>query len=163
MHIVSERTIVLICLLGLSACDVDPREVYVPLTEPEVELVVRTSATEVSIGEPVVLYAERWSRGEWKLVEKKDLAKEQCWLRHPPENHEKEISDRLRWEAFPSKGVRFNTNFRADHTREVIFDEPGTFILDSSFKIWCRSEKVAKGDTIRILVRNGNGRAKASH
>lgn len=155
----SKRIFALVSLLGLSACDVDPREVYVPLTEPEVELTVRASAVEVSVGEPVVLYAERWNLGEWKLVEKSGLTSEQCWLRRPPENHEKEVSDNLHWEVLPSKGARFNTNARADHTRKVVFEEPGTFILESSSKIWCRPEKVAKGKPIKILVRHGSGRA----
>lgn len=156
----SKRTFAFASLLSLSACDVGPREVYIPVTEPEVELAVRASAVEVSVGEPVVLYAERWSRGEWKLVERSDLTGEQCWLRHPPENHEKEVSDNLRWEAIPSKGVRFNTNARADHTRKVVFEEPGRFVLKSSSKIWCRPGKVAKGTRIKISVRDGNDRSK---
>lgn len=62
----------------LAACQDEPRVVYVPATEPEVELLVRASATEVSVSEPVILYAERSSRGKWKEVEKSSLDSNQC-------------------------------------------------------------------------------------
>lgn len=149
-------------LLGLLGCDAGPREVYVPVTEPDVELAVRASATEVSVGEPVVLYAERWNRGEWNLVKRKELAHEQCWLRHRPPNQEAEVSDNLRWEVVPSKSVRFNTTLRTDHTREVVFSEAGTFILTPSSKIPCRLEKEAKGKPITIVVRSDNARTTSS-
>ena len=80
-------------------------------------------------------------------------------MRTPPSDHEEEVSDNLRWIARPSKGARFNVKPRADHTREVIFEEPGIFVLESSSKVWCRPEQEAKGKPIRILVRNSNGRA----
>jgi hypothetical protein len=134
------RILIFLFIISLSACDTDPREVYIPSTKQSVELEVRSSAVEVLVGEPVVLYAERWNHGEWKLVEKKDLDSEQCWMRNPPSNHEKEVSDNLRWIASPSKGARFNLKPRADHTREVIFEEPGIFILESSSSIWCLHE-----------------------
>lgn len=162
MHVSPKHIFILASMLGLPSCETGPREVFVPLTEPAVELVVRASASEVLVGEPVVLYAERRNWGEWKLVEKKQMAREQCWLRHPPPNQEKEVSDNLRWDALPSKSARFNTTFRGDHTREVIFGEPGTFILESSSKIPCRPENEAKGKPIKIVVRSDTARAKTS-
>lgn len=149
---ISKRMVALVASLSLPACDNGPRDVYVPLTEPEVELMVRASATEVSVGEPVTLYAERWNHGEWKLVERKQLTSEQCWLRHPPQYHEKEVSDNLRWEAVPSEGVRFNVDVRSNHTRKVIFEEPGTFMLESSSKVWCRPDKEEEGAAIKVVV-----------
>lgn len=146
--------VALVSVLSLSACDKGPPEVYVPLTEPEVELKVRASATEVSVGEPVTLYAERWNHGKWILVERKELASEQCWLRHPPEYHERDVADNLRWEAIPSKGVRFNVGVRVDHARTVIFENPGEFILESRSKVWCRPDKEEKGRAIKISVRS---------
>ena len=139
-------------MLVFLACDSGPLRVFVPTTEPEVVIVVRASATEVSVGDPVVLFAERWNRGEWKLVARKKLAPQQCWLRHPPSQKEKEVADNLRWQAFPSEGARLNTDFRADHTRVVFFEEPGTYILESSSKIWCVPEKIARGKPIKIAV-----------
>ena len=159
MDITTKRFFVLVSVLGLAACDSDPQEVYVPVTEPEVELVVSASATEVSVGEPVVLFAERRNHGDWKQVKRRELARERCWLRSPPPENEKEVADNLRWESLPSKGARFNTNIRTDHTREVVFAEPGIFILESSSSIWCRPEKTAKGKPIKILVKNGDASA----
>ncbi len=78
----SKGTFLLSVAAILLACQAEPRFRYVPLTEPEVELLVRASAVEVSVGEAVVLYAERRSRGEWKQVEKSSLTSEQCWLGH---------------------------------------------------------------------------------
>ena len=138
----------------ISACNAEPRLVYIPSTEPEVELFVWASATEVSVGEPVVLFAERWNHGEWKQVERKKLTGGQCWLRRPPPTQEQEVADNLRWKAFPPKGAQFNTAFRADHTREVVFLEAGAFTLESSSTIWCRTGKMASGQPILILVRN---------
>ena len=154
MDVNPKRIFLLACVIGLMACDTDPRVVFVPITEPQVELYVRASSVEVSVDEPVVLYAERWNRGEWKLVERKKLTHEQCWLRRPPPIQEKEVADNLRWEAFPSKGARFNTTFRADHTREVVFREPGTYILESSSQIWCVPDLVVKGKPIETVVHN---------
>lgn len=139
-------------VLGLSACDNRPREVYVPVEEPQVELMVAASTTEASVGEPVMLYAERWNRGEWELVERKDLDAEQCWLRHPPEPYEKEVADNLRWEALPAEGVRFNVGVRSDHARKVIFEEPGRYTLSATSKIWCRPDQREDGEPIRISV-----------
>ncbi|MDP2241762.1 MAG: hypothetical protein Q8K18_16610 [Burkholderiales bacterium] len=144
----------LLCVAAmLVACQGEPRWVYVPATEPEVELLVRASATEVSVGEPVVLHAERRSRGEWKQVEKSSLTSEQCWLGRPPPAQEKEVSDNVRWEALPAGRARFNTVYRDDHTREVVFLEAGTFTLESSTEVWCRPDK-ARGQPIKILVRD---------
>jgi hypothetical protein len=122
------------------------------MSEPKVELLVRASATEVFVGEPVVLHAERWSHGEWKQVERSSLTGEQCWLGRPPPVQEREVSDNLRWEALPAGSARFNTAYRDDHTREVVFLEAGTFTLESSSAVWCSPRK-ARGQPIRILVR----------
>lgn len=159
MRITPKYFFVLVSILGLPACDSDPQEVYVPVTEPEVEIVVSASATEVSVGEPVVLFAVRRNLGMWKQIKRKELAREQCWLRRPPPEYEKEVSDNLRWEALPSKGAHFNTNIRSDHTREVLFVEPGMFILESRSRIPCHPGKDAKGKPIKIWVKNGNASA----
>lgn len=156
MRLAREWAFALVAVLVLSACDRAPREVYVPVSEPEVELRVRASALEVSVGEPVVLYAERWNRGDWKRIERRELDDGQCWLRRPPAHHEEEVADNLRWEAIPSRGVRFNTNDRSDHARSVVFEEPGRYLLRSSSGIWCSLESVANGKPLEILVRNND-------
>jgi hypothetical protein len=150
----------------LAACQEEPRLVYVPSTEPEMELLVAASATEVSVGEPVILHAERRSRGEWKQVEKSSLGGEQCWLGRPPPAREPEISDNIRWEALPAEHARFKTAYRNDRTREVVFLKAGTVTLESSSAVWCRPHK-ARGKPIRILVREnakwGQRRGKAAN
>ena len=147
-----KATALLSVAITLAACQDEPRLVYVPSTEPEVELLVRASAIEVAVGEPVILYAERTSRGEWKEVEKSSLHSDQCRMGRPPPDREPEVSDNLRWEALPAEHARFNTVYRKDRTREVVFSKEGTFTLESSTEIWCRPGK-AKGKPIRILVR----------
>jgi len=143
--------------VALSACEAEPRLVYAPSTEPEVELLVRATANDVAVGEPVVLHAVRRNRGEWKRVERKDLAREQCWVRRPPPTDEEEVADNVRWEVRPPTGARFNTAFRPDHTREVVFSEAGTFTVESRSTIWCRPDKAARGQPIRIVVRKNQG------
>lgn len=147
--------------ITLAACQDEPRVVYVPVTEPEVELLVRASATKVAVGESVILYAERSSRGKWKEVEKSSLDSDQCWMGRPPPDREPEVSDNLRWEALPAEHARFNTVYRNDRTREVVFSKEGAYTLESSTEIWCRPGK-ARGKPIRILVRGkvGSGAAK---
>ena len=136
----------------LAACEGEPRLVYVPASEPQVELLVSASATAVSVGEPVILRAERSSRGQWKQVERRSLADGQCWLGRPPPEREPEVSDNVHWRAFPAEHARFNTLYREDRTREVVFLAPGAFTLESSTDIWCRPGK-ASGKPIRIAVR----------
>ena len=137
----------------LTACQAEPRLVYVPAGEPQVELMVSASATEVSVDEPVILHAERRSRGEWKKVERSSLGSDQCWLGSPPPVLEREVADNLRWEALPAGGARFNVVYREDRTRELVFLKAGTFTLESSSAIWC-SPNNAKGRPIKFLVRD---------
>lgn len=82
-----------------SACQDEPREVG---------LRVSASAAVVTVCAPVVLYAERYYRGEWQQVEKASLSKEQCWLGRPPPDREAEVADNLRWQSSPAPPVRFN-------------------------------------------------------
>ena len=150
------RALVFSSLLALSGCPSEPKEVYVPRTEPTVELIVRASAVKVSVGEPVVLYAERWNHGTWELVERRSLSTEQCWIRRPPERHEPEVADNIHWQPTPAEGARFNTDLRADRTREVIFHSPGTYTLQPSSAIWCNREKIAHGQPIKIVVQQAH-------
>lgn len=151
------RALVLSSLIALSGCPSEPREVYIPRTEPTVELVVRASAVEVFVGEPVVLYAERWYHGTWELVERSSLSSEQCWMGRPPESHEPEVADNIHWQSSPTEGARFNTDLRADRTREVTFSLPGTYTLRPSSAIWCNREETAKGKPITIVVLEPQG------
>jgi hypothetical protein len=140
----------LLCLALLAACRSEPSQVYVPAGEPQVELLVSASATEVAVGEPVILRAERRSRGEWKVVERSSLAAGQCWVSTPPPEREAEVADNLRWTAVPA-AARFNTAYRTDRTREVVFLQAGTFTLESTADFWCSTVNT-HGKPIAIRV-----------
>ncbi|MGD2084006.1 MAG: hypothetical protein PVF91_13670 [Chromatiales bacterium] len=116
-------------------------------------MIVHASAAEVAVGEPLVLSAERLNYGDWQAVERKTLDDGQCWLRRPPPDREPAVADNLTWEVHPPGAHRFDLRFRADHTRRVVFSEPGVFTLESSSNVWCRPGKLARGRPIRIRVR----------
>ena len=137
-------------VLAASGCQDDPQVVYVPAAPPRVELLVSASATEVAIGAPVVLRAERRYRGEWKQVERASLRDGQCWLGRPPPEREPEVADNLRWQASPDGPARFNVVYRQDRTREVTFSEPGTFILRASSTVYCGDDVDARPITIKV-------------
>ena len=142
--------------LALLGCDRTPRVVYVPASAQSVELDVRASATEVSVGDAVVLRAIRWNRGEWEKTRKRELAPDDCWMQRPPPEREAEVAANLQWTVAPGSGFRFNIEPRADHAREVVFERPGTFVLKPSSAIWCGSGE-ATGRPIRIVVRESAG------
>jgi hypothetical protein len=119
-----------------------------------VQIVVWSWASEASVGEPVVLHGRRIYRGEWTQVARSSLKPEQCWLRRPPPAEEAGVADNLHWQVHPAGRWRFNAGLRTDHTREIVFDQPGRFMLESSSAVWCRPEKPAVGQPISIAVRN---------
>ncbi|HEX4998876.1 MAG TPA: hypothetical protein VFY29_11660 [Terriglobia bacterium] len=137
----------------VSSCQSGPRLVYVPASEPEVTLFVAASATDISVGDAVTLHAERRYEGEWKQVEREKLTADQCWMVQPPSATEDEVADNLRWESNPPASAQFNTGFREDHTRQVVFQRPGTYVLNSTSTVWCRPEKRVHGQPITITVR----------
>lgn len=147
-------------VIGIMGCVNAPQEVYVPATEQNVKLLVSISTTHLSTGESATLKVERWNIGEWKRVSKKELSPDRCWLVNPPEAHEEEAADNLRWEVSPREGVRFNTNFRSDHTREVVFEKAGTYVLKSSSTVWCRPNVVAEGRPITIVFTEARHRGE---
>lgn len=126
--------------------------VYVPASSVEVELFVRASATEVTVGVPVVLHAERRYRAQWKQVERTSLRDGQCWVGRPPPDREPEVADNLEWQASPKESARFNTVYRQDRTREVVFAKAGTYVLSGLSVVYCGDSVRAK--PITITVRN---------
>ena len=120
-----------------SACQQESRWVYVPVVPPEVELAVQPSASSAAVGEAVLLHGQRRYRGTWKQVEKASISPEQCWLARPPPEREPEVADNLHWQAVPGSGARFNTGLRSDRAREVVFSEPGTYVLHATSAVWC--------------------------
>lgn len=138
---------------ALTACDTAPAMVYVPESPSEITLTVRASATEVDAGTPVVLHAERRTRGRWRQVSREGLPEEACWLTAPPPDHEPEVAANLRWVAAPPDGARFNVGLREDGAREVTFSAPGTFVLTATSSAWCGSRAGVSASPLTIVVR----------
>jgi hypothetical protein len=135
-----------------TACESEPREVFVPASGQSASLTVRASVTEAGVGEPVVLHAARRSSGSWRLVEKASLAQDACWMAVRPPAEEPEVADNVLWEASPSTPARFNMGMREDHTREVVFQAPGTYTLTPTSHVWCGP--AIRGASLTIVVRS---------
>ena len=136
----------------LSVFDARPPVVYVPVGRQDVTLAISASATTAVVGQPVVLHAQRWNRGEWKQARARDLAPEDCRMARPPPPEEEEVADNLAWRALPAEGGRFNTDYRADGTRVVVFNRPGTYALDARSTIWCGGDRLAQAGPLEIRV-----------
>jgi hypothetical protein len=119
------------------ACGSEPARVHVPDGPTAVRLVIAASATETTVGQPVVLHAERFDAGRWKEVDRAALPDGRCWLVRPPPAHEAEVADNVRWQVTPPGAARFNTAIRPDHTREVTFTRPGRYVVEATTAVWC--------------------------
>lgn len=139
-------------LLVCVGCQEEPTFVYVPLAPPQVEVNVSVSATNVTVGQPVVLFAQRQSRGEWNRVARQSLPKEQCWVARPPLDREAAVADNLHWEVSPSGAATFNLGMRPDRTREVVFSKAGTYVLQASSAIWCGAPEGARANPVTVTV-----------
>jgi hypothetical protein len=140
----------LLAALSSAACQDEPRLVYVPASPVEVELLVSASATEVKAGAPVVLHAERYYRAQWKQVDKSSLPERQCWVGRPPPDHEPEVADNLDWKSSPGEPARFNTIYRQDRSREVVFSKAGSYVLNATSVVYCGDPVRAKPITITV-------------
>jgi hypothetical protein len=152
---VTLRRALLPCVLVASGCQDDSQFVYVPASPPKVELLVSASATEVTVGAPVVLRAERRYEGEWQRVERASLRDGQCWIGRPPPEREREVADNLRWQASPDGSARFNVVYREDRTREVTFSQTGSFALRATSVVYCGDDVTARPITIKVVERAG--------
>lgn len=141
-------------LFCVSACQGEPRLVYVPTSPVEVELLVSASATEVTVGAPVVLSAERYYRAQWRQIERTSLRDGQCWVGRPPPDREPEVADNLDWKSSPNEPARFNTAYRQDRTREVVFSKAGTYVLSATSVVYCGSSDRVRAKPITITVRD---------
>lgn len=139
--------------LLLCACSGDSDLVYVPVAPPQVELSVSASSVEVAVGDVVVLRAQRRYRAEWKQVSRRSLAQDQCWLPRPPPDVEPEVADNLTWQASEPAAARFNTSPRPDRAREVVFSEPGEYVLRSRSVVWCGPPAGVRASDLVIRVR----------
>lgn len=128
------------CLLAvvlLQGCDRTPEFVFVLEAPQTVELAASASARSIAVGEPVVLYAERRTKGSWTRIPSKELKPDQCWMAALPPEQEAAVADNLHWIAEPAGAAMFNTGFRPDRTRTVVLSKPGAVKLTPSTSVWC--------------------------
>ena len=147
----SALAIVLVSAIA-SGCKQQSPMVYVLDGPQDVTLKVSASATEVKVGETIVLHAQRRAVGKWKQIPRDQLTQGQCWLYTPPPELEEEVADNLEWVVQPENAVRFDTTFRMDHTRPVTMLIQGRVTLRPLTAVRCEKDRVEEGDPIRIEV-----------
>jgi hypothetical protein len=99
---------------------------------------------------PVVLHAERYYRAQWEQVERTSLRDRECYVGRPPPDREPEVADNLEWQSSPNEPASFNTVYRQDRTREVVFAKPGTYVLNAISAVYCGESVRAKPITITV-------------
>jgi hypothetical protein len=142
-------TAALACAAG---CSQRQPMVYVLDGPQEVKLVSSASATQVKRGETVVLHLERRITGNWKQIPRDQLTPGQCWLYTPPPQLEQEAADNVEWVVEPEDAVRFNAEFRMDHTRIAMMMVPGQITLTPFTAVRCEKDRVEQGPAIQIEV-----------
>jgi hypothetical protein len=139
--------------LALAAgCSQRQPMVYVLEGQQEVKLTSSASAVQVKRGEQVVLHVERRITGNWKPIPRDQLTPGQCWLYTPPPELEQEVADNVEWVVEPEEAVRFNAEFRMDHTRIATLMRTGPVKLTPFTAVRCEKDRVEEGPAIRIEV-----------
>lgn len=141
-----------LAVVVLQGCDRTPEFVFILEAPQAVELAVSASARSIAVGEPVVLYAERKTKGSWRRIHSRELKPDQCWMAVIPPEQEAAVSDNLRWDVEPGGAAAFNTDFRPDHTRTVVLSKPGVFTFTPSTSVWCEPRSVT-GPPVQVEVR----------
>ncbi len=136
----------------VSGCSKEPEFVYVVEAPQAVSLAASASSTSVSAEESVVLFVQRRTSGVWKQIPNKSRTPDQCWMQRPPPEFENEVADNVRWTVQPEGVARFNTDFRANHTRQVTFSQAGVFTLTPSTAVWCEAGRSVAAQPVRIEV-----------
>lgn len=144
---------ILATALNLAGCDREPSVVYISEDPPRVSVEVSASANNVLVGQEVFLYATRYNKGNWKKVNHKSLPEGSCWLSRPPQNREAQVADNIHWTVDPAGSARFNTEYRADHSRVVIFSQPGRYWIRGSSAVRCGDPQVTVPAELEIRVR----------
>ena len=126
--------------------------VYVLEGQQDVTLTSSASATQVKLGESVVLHVQRRAVGKWKQIPRDQLTTGQCWLYRPPPQEEAEVADSVQWEVIPDDAVRFDSAFRLDHTRIATMMRSGKVTLSPYSPVVCEKDRSVVLPTIRIEV-----------
>lgn len=126
--------------------------VYV-LEEPQtVTLIPSASATNVRVGDTVVLHLERRVQGKWKAIPLESASPGQCWVYRPPVEVEPEAADSVEWDVLPEGAVAFNREYRMDHTKIATMQVQGTITLTPRTAVKCEPDRVVEGPSIQIEV-----------
>lgn len=144
---ISALSLVLLC-----ACEQRPAMVYVLDAPQKVLLTTSASTKKVEQGGTVTLHVERNTTGTWKQIPRDQLKRDQCWLYQPPPQHEPAVADNVHWVALPDDTVRFNTEYRMDHTRIATMLVKGWVTLTPLSTVRCEKERVIEGPAIQIEV-----------
>ncbi len=131
------KTAISLLAVALAGCDGAPTMVFIPEDRPSVRIEVAVSSKEIPVGEELVLYATQYSKGNWRQVRRSSLHKAACWVARPPQKIKREVADTIHWTVTPEGNARFNTEFRADHTRAVIFSAAGRYSIRGRASVWC--------------------------
>jgi hypothetical protein len=136
----------------LQGCDGPPPYVYVLEAPQSVALAASASVSTAKAGAPFVLHASRTTHGIWNRIESKNLQPDQCWMAAIPPTSEPEVADNVLWRAEPSAGVRFNTDFRSNRTREVTVSIPGIYTFAASSGPWCEPGRTVAAPLVTVIV-----------
>jgi len=103
----------------------------------------------LTVGAPLVLRARRTS-GPWAQADLNTVSSS-CWWGAPPPSVEPEVADNIRWISSPEAAARFNTDIRSDHTREVRFSDPGTYVLEARSTLTCWEHTAVDSITVQVV------------
>ncbi|MGE0313388.1 MAG: hypothetical protein AB7P21_17395 [Lautropia sp.] len=139
-------------LLQLLGCERPPPYVYVLQAPQSIDLEASASVDAVKADVPFLLHTRRQTRGVWKRIPSKELKPDQCWMAAVPPESEPEVADNMLWRVEPASGVRFNTDFRPNRTREVRIANPGTYTFVASYGPWCEHERTESAAPVTVIV-----------
>lgn len=134
----------------LQGCDRTPEFVFVLNAPQTVELAASASTLSTRVGDPVVLHAERKTRGSWTRIRSRELKPDQCWVAALPLEREAAVADNLHWVVEPEGAAVFNTDVRPDRTRTVVLSKPGVYKLTPSTSLWCEPGRAVRASPLRI-------------
>jgi len=138
--------------LLIAGCEQKQPMVYVLEGPQEVTLTASASATNVKVGETVVLHAQRRAVGKWKQIPRDQLTPGQCWLYTAPPELEEEVAASIDWEVLPNSAVRFDNAVRMDQTRVATMLVRGRVTLRPLTTVRCEQDRIEEGSPIRFEV-----------
>ena len=139
-------------IISSAGCGKASKTVYVLEGPQDVTLVPTASATQVKLGETVVLSLERRVKGNWKQVPLESVPSGQCWVYRPPASVEPQAADSVEWEVTPENAVSFNQDYRMDHTKVATMRRAGSITLKPRTAVKCEPDRVVEGPSITIEV-----------